>query len=883
LSWRLPPGERDEVIGDLDEEFQERAHMRGQAWAQRWYWRQTLTLAWSLGTPPALADQPRRSHVMALDDARFAVRRLVKQPGATVASIVTLAGAIGAAVAAASLLSAVLLHPLPITDPDTLVVVGARRMSTPKPGRAPAPLQNEHIFPVYSAVRASGIFAQVAAGGSASGLVTGGGASSYRPIYFATHDFFQTIGVHLQAGRDFAPEDDKPGAAPVAVLSDRFWRRAFNANLDVLGQSILVKGKTVVMVGIAPAGFRGLSLADAPDLYMPLHVVADILPGTNWFAVPDVRMSATAWVRVIGRLKPGMNATNTSAQLVTLPPGPGVSGLAFGLTDVNTAALAEGVRPDMSRFARLLAVTVSLLLVIGCLTAGMLLLLRTEARRDEFAMCMALGATRARLAMGVVLEGALLSGVGVALALPLSWWLLAGVRAFQLPGGIDIDLLEIPLDGRLLGAGIVSAMIATLLIALVAGVFGFSANVAGALRARAGATPRVGHRRTRATLIVAQVAVALVLLVGAGLFTRSLIAALSLNPGYETRSIATTRISPAPQGYRPDRAIAFFDDLRERLSHSPAIRSAALFHEPGGMSGGGKMMMDGEDRQVPSFVLFSEIDERYFSTMGLSIVRGRDFTARDGAGAPLVAIVSQSLGRFLAHGGDPLGHTVSEFSHRQGQPADTIRVVGVVPDIITSVTALEPLVLYRPLAQMPDKPVQMEVVLHAAGDPSVAVLEAVTTIRNLEPAMIVPAFTTIDQRLEKQMSPQRFAATVLGALGAIAALLTLFGIYVLAESMSALRRREMGVRAALGATGPQLSALVLRETTRLIVLGLATGLFLVWLGTSLIRTFLFGVQPLDPTTLIVVASAMLTLALAVSLRPALRAARVDLARILRDE
>lgn len=821
--------------------------------------------------------------MISMDDLRFAVRRLAKHPSPTVASIVTLACALGAGVAASSLLSAVLLHPLPVREPDRLVVVGARRVSTRTPASTPGPLQNEHIYPLYPAVRSSGIFASIAAGGNSSNLVTIGGASSYRRIFFASHDFFETIGVRLQAGRGFTAADDQRGAPPVAVLSDRFWRRVLEAKPEVLGETVLVGGKRVAIVGIAPPGFRGLNLADAPDLYMPLHTVEDIsAPGINWFADTTTRTSPTAWIRVIGRMKPGIDATGTSAQLATLPPGPGVDGRAFGLTDVNTAALAEGARPDMARFARLLAITVALLLVIGCLTVGMLLLLRTEARRDEFAMCLALGATRARLAMSIVLDGAMLSGVGAALAMPVSWWLLAGVRAFQLPGGIDIGLLEIPIDGRLLGAGVAAAVIATLVIAFVAGVFGFSANITEVLRARAGATPRIGRRRTRAALIVAQVAVALVLLTGAGLFIRSLAAALSLNPGYDTNRIATGTVSVGPYGHTPDRARAFFDDLRERLSHTPAIRSAAMMRSPGGMSGGGKLMIDGEARQVPSLVAFNGIDERYFSTIGLSIVTGRDFTAEDRNGAPRVAIVSQSFGRFLAHGGDPLRHRIAETSNRPGQPPDVIEVVGVVPDIITNVTVLEPLVLYMPLAQLAEAPYRT-LVLHAAGDASVAVREALSAIKGLEPAMAVPDFTTIDQRLGKQMGPQRFGATVLGALGAIAALLTLFGIYVLAESMAALRRREMGVRAALGANRRQLSALVLTETTRLIVLGLVTGLLLAWLGGSLIRSFLFGVQPLDPTTLIVVATAMLTLALAVSLRPALRASRVDLARVLREE
>jgi hypothetical protein len=297
-----------------------------------------------------------------------------------------------------------------------------------------------------------------------------------------------------------------------------------------------------------------------------------------------------------------------------------------------------------------------------------------------------------------------------------------------------------------------------------------------------------------------------------------------------------------------------------------------------GMGRGGKIAIDGESRAVPSLVTFNGIDERYFQTMGLSIVRGRNLTSADRAGSPRVAIVSESLGRFLARGGDPTGHRIGQSILRP----DDMEVVGVVPDIITSVTALEPLVVYMPLAQLPATS-HRQVVVRASTDAAAAVRDTLAVVKGMEPGLPQPLFTTIDERLGRQMSPQRFGATVMGALGAIATLLTLFGIYVLAESMSTLRRREIGVRAALGATRWNLSALVLTETTRLIALGLVTGLLLAWLGTSLIRSFLFGIEPFDPTTLIVVATAMLTLALAVSLGPALRASRVDLARVLREE
>jgi putative ABC transport system permease protein len=369
------------------------------------------------------------------------------------------------------------------------------------------------------------------------------------------------------------------------------------------------------------------------------------------------------------------------------------------------------------------------------------------------------------------------------------------------------------------------------------------------------------------------------------LFLRSLSAALSLNPAYDTGRIAVGYARPPDHRAAPDVAAAFFDELSERLRLIPSVRSLSMSSFAGGMSGGGKWTIDGESRTMPSFLAFTGIDGTYFSVIGLTVTRGRTFARGDGANAPPVGVVSESFGRFLARGGDPIGHRVEGFGgRRMGQPPVQIDVVGVVPDVITSVRALEPLVLYVPLTQLPASPFPARVVtLRTSGAPSTAMRLAAQVIHELSPADAVPAFATIDDQIARQMSPQRFGATVMGALGVIAATLTLFGIWVLVESMAGLRRREMGVRAALGASGPQLSALILGDTLWLVGAGVGLGLLLSWLGAGLIRAFLFQVEPFDAPTIAIVALGIGLLALAVSLRPALRAARVDLAGLLRQE
>lgn len=819
-----------------------------------------------------------------MDELKLAFRRLTKRPGAAMASVVTLACAIGAAAATFSLLSAVLLRPLPVDAADRLFMIE----TTSRSGGGASKWSDHHAYPLYPQIRDSGIFDRVAAGGSWPGvLVSTGGAPQGTSVYFASHDFFDVLGVRVRIGHPFRAEEDHRGAPLVAILSDRYWRRTFGADTNVIGRVITVAGKLTTIVGVAPRGFRGLSLAAAPDLYLPLHTIADaagaVAGGQNFFADASHPNSPTAWVTIVGRLRAAETKAQAIAQMAGLP-AVGAGGRStqrlFGLTAVNMAAVPAIARDGMTQFTRLLGVTVGLLLLIGCATVGMLLLVRTEARREEFAMCLALGASRARLARGVAFEGAMVSLAGAALALPIAQWLFAGLRTFQLPGHVNIDLLDLTVDLRALALAVGCAVAATLMIALIAGAFGFSADIADALRSRAGATPHTTRRRTRTMLVGGQVAVALVLLAGAGLFARSLMAALSLNPGFDTSRIVTGTVSLTSYGYTPIRATAFFDDLAGRLRTNPAIRFAAMTDFAGGM-GGGRLTIDGQPRENLT-VPFTAIDRHYFETIGVHIVKGRDFSGDDTEHSPLVGIVSESFGRLIAYGGDPTGHRITMPFWRPPAPPPVVEIVGVVPDLITNVSTLQPLILYVPLAQQ-EPSTSRTIVLRAAANANAARRDAMSTIRQIDSRVRLGGMLTIDEQIGTQMSAQRFGIVVLGVLGVIAVLLTVLGTYVLAESMAVMRLREMGIRAALGASRRQLATIVLAETGRLIGFGLAAGLLLAWMGAGLIRAFLFRVQPFDPVTLAGVSALILFLALAVSLRPALHAASVDLGRVLKDE
>jgi len=813
-----------------------------------------------------------------MDEIRLALRRLTARPAATIASIVTLACAIGAATATWSLLSALLLRPLPVRDPDTLVVVGQQRQSFGS-GRA-AVVQSGMVYSWYPIVRDSDTFERTTALWAPPNLLlVDSGTLAQARVSFVAHDYFSVLGVPIARGRDFRPEDDQRGAAPVAVLSDRYWRVTLGG-ADVLGREIAVARKPVTIVGIAPRGFRGLDLAEAPDLFLPLHSIPEIAgPHYDYFVEGLKNTSPIASLQIIGRVRAGSSAAQTTARLANIPPPARESKSPPTLVTmpVNVAAVPEAARAGMRQFARLLAATVALLLLVGCSTVGMLLLIRTEARREEFAMCLALGASRARLARGIVSEGALLALASAALAVPVAWWLFRAVRAFRLPGRVDIELLELAIDGRALTVAASGAAAAMLLIALIAGAFGFRADTADALRSRSGATPRATRRRTRAVLVAGQVAVALVLTAGAGLFARSLMAALSLNSDVAMDRVVTATIGLQPYGYTAPRAAAFFEELDRRLRSNPAVASLAYSVSEGGMSPGGRIEVDGIKKQFPTTVWYVGVDAHHFATMGMRIIAGRDFSVDDRPGAPRVAIVSESFGRMLADGADPLGHSITTHDGR-------MEVIGVVTDVVTNVSVLDPPVIYMPLAQgRPALAVRRTLTVRAAGDLDAVRRDIAVAIRQIDGGVVPPALLTLEDQIANQMSAQRFGATVLGTLGVIAVLLTLLGTYVLAESMAHMRAREMGIRAALGAKAWQLGASVLAETGRLVGVGLVVGFLLAWAGASTIRAFLFQIEPFDPLTLAAVCVLLAVLAAAVTVRPALRAARVDVAQVLRQE
>jgi len=803
-------------------------------------------------------------------ELRLALRRLRQRPAATTVSIATLACAIGVVTAAWWVLGAVFFHPIAVGQPGTLRVVA---------GAAPGmPVASEGFtYPKAIAIRDSQIFQEAVAYGLLSAAIEAGGARQTGTIKYVSADYFDVLGVPPAMGRGFAPGEDQRGVQPVIVLSDRFWRESLSGDRTVIGRTLKIGATSATIVGVAPRAFRGLTLDNPPAVYMPLAAVEQVAPrGMNYFADPMPGFSPSAWVHVAVRVPAGEDGQREAARLSAVLGRPATAA-PLQLLAAEIAALPAESRPDLSTFARLLTMTTGLLLVIGSLTVGTLLLVRTEGRRNEFAVRLALGGTRARLAAGVALEGALLAVAGCALAWPIAAFLLKAVRTFELPGHLMIAQFDLRLDQSALATAAAAALLAAAAITSLAVIFSLTTSAADLRHARAGATPRVTRRGARSILVVAQVAAAMVLLVGAGLFARSLAAALTLNPTIDAARTVTTSLNLTSRYWPEARSEAYFADLIEELSRVPSVEAIGSTMNGIAMGGGGQLTVDGAPIPLGLRVDYLAIDAGYLPALGLRVTAGRNFTEDDDERAAPVALVSASLAERLA---DPQGRVLGRH-FAEARPGRTDEIVGIVPDVVTEVRRTKPLLVYQPIAQQPHLP--FRTLLIRAPNPRVAIRDTAAVLRAHDPALVPRPIQTINQGLLTQMAPQRFGVTILGGLGGVAVLLTMLGAYVLAEAMSSGRRREMGIRAALGASRRQLGAIVFAETARLVGVGLIVGLGLVWLGASTVRALLFQTAPLDPATLTAVAATMLIIAFAVSMRPALHAARMDVAKALRDD
>jgi predicted permease len=812
---------------------------------------------------------------MLLQDLRYALRTLGKRPGFAAVSILILAIGIGANAAIFSAVRAVLLRPLPFPEPESVVQISSTTVARPlRPGGAASP-------PDFIDWRAdSASFTEMAALSAGSIPWSGDGVAEQVPYAMVTGGFFDVLRVPAQQGRVLSLDDDPLGSPDVVVISHALWSRRFANDSDLLGRTMMLNGTPRRIVGIMPAGF---SYPLGSELWVPLRFTADDLAtqrGAHYLDViarlqPEVTLEAAQGelANIVRRLSETYPRTNANQAVAV-----------FGLRD----ALVGNVKPALL----ILLGAVGFVLLIVCVNIASLALTRAAGRTRELAVRAALGAGRARLVNGMLAESLVLAVAGGAAGLLLAQWASQAIAA--LDTGIGIPLLDqTRVDGPVMAfTGAVALFAAIFSGTLPAWHASSKLDVAQRIRDNASnLTANRERQRLRGGLIVAETALAVVLLVGAGLLMRTFLQIAAVDLGFDPARVQTFSLSlPEAKYSTPAARSAFVETLISQLASRPDVESAgAIFGLPLTNFGytittstlDGRRLTDEEQDQRSLQVRV--ITEDYFRTMGVPLVRGRTFTAADRLGRPPVAIVNEAAAALLWPGDDAVGHSLTIGTRlSQGGESAGGTVVGVARNVrdFGATGALRP-TLYVAHAQFPVD--FFTVTLKARDNPAALVEPARTLLATLDPDLPMFRVRTMDQFAANAVAQPRLYLTLIGIFAAAAMLLAAIGIYgVLAHGVTQ-RTREIGIRLALGANRREVVGLVVGQAAALASGGLALGLLLAFGASRLMRGLLFGVEPNDVATYAGVAGALFAIALLASYLPARRASRVDPVTALRSE
>lgn len=799
-------------------------------------------------------------------DLIVGVRGLRRTPGFTVVALLTLAIGIGANTAIFSVLRSVVLRPLPYTNPEQLVQVWADHRAR---GRDTPEWLSPTDFAEWRDQNRT--FSGMAAYTGWGPDLTGTGDPEALSGIVVSGNFFEVLDARASLGRLLTMRDDDPGVETTVVLSDAFWRRRFGADSGIIGRSIMLNGLPVTVVGVLDPSFRAPIQAGAPEVYRATRRPANSRCGRGCVTL-----------RVIGRLRPGVSLAAAQADL-----GGIARRIAAEYPDTNAdvgawlVPLHEQLTGNVRRPLLALAGAVAIVLLIGCVNLANLLLVRGAARHREIAVRTALGAPSGRIARQLLTENGLLAVVGGALGLALG---VVGSRALAVLVPMSVrQVQEIRVDTTvLLFAGAIT-VVAGLAFGLLPAVRAVRANLIGSLRDSRAAT--TSGSALGNGLVVTQLALAVVLLVSAGLLLRSFMAMQRVDLGYRDRGVALVPLAfPAARYQDPARFSAVTEDLLARLRANPAVRAAEVTDVPILSGGDQDVTVVPVGRAIPAdgppTVWYRSVTNGYPSLMRMRLVGGRWFQPTDVEGAPPVAIVNEEAARRFWPGENPVGRVLLLGSDSPAAPRLTI--VGVLasarhdgPDQPYKAE------LFAPQAQFPTR--VMTVVLEPARDlPSLTAAYA-QALREVDPLVPVSELEPIERRVGDAIALPRLYAILVGLFAAAALLLAALGVYGVMAYAVAQRRREIGVRLALGAAPSGVQRLVLGRGVRLAVAGLAIGLVAALALARIIESLLFGVTPFDPATLVVVPLVLGAVALLASWVPARRAMRLDPVSALRED
>jgi predicted permease len=823
-----------------------------------------------------------------LQDVRYGVRMLRKNPGFTAVAVLTLALGIGVNTAIFSFADALLFRPLPVKDPARVVTLFRRSIQHHQD-------YSSFSHPAFLDLRRSlrEIFSDLLAYSSMPVNLSTERNNERVDGEIVSGNYFSGLGVTPALGRGFLPEEDETaGAHPVAVISYGLWQRRFGRDPNILRRTIALDGHSFAIVGVAPRGFRGADLEAAPDVWVPLTMHAEVSPwggiGLDLFDEPGCD-----WLTVMGRLKPAADLRQAQAALATVgrrfeqayPET--AKGWTITAFPSGQAKLEPGTREDFFPLLALLLGSAGFVLLIACANVANLLLARATARQREFAVRCALGAGRHRLFQQSLTESALLAGFGGVAGVVLAYWTPALIKAFPLPPFVSPQALQFTLDLRSLACALLLSLATALLFGLIPALRATRVELAAGVKDARSAR---GYRRSRlrAFLVVAQVSLSLLLLIATGLFVQSVRKALASNPGFESGNLLLASVDLGLQGYDQQRGQEFYRQLPERVAALPGVRTATWLSKiPLDIYRfATNIEVEGQPGQsaLPVNVDFNVVAPGCFHTLGIPQLRGRDFTAQDQPASPHVAIVSETMARRLWPHRDPLGQRfrLKWWSLEAKGLGEPVEVIGVVADSKYRTWTESPRsVMYLPLSQnyLP----QMTLLVRTSGNPTSLLGPIQNEVKALESRLPLFNVKTMRQQINISVWPQEMGSGVLGAFGLLALLLAAVGIYGMMSFVVAQRTHEIGIRMALGAAPRDVVKSVLSQALSLVLAGIAIGLVGALALTRFIASLLFGVRPTDPATFAAVCLILTAVAVLASYLPARRAAKVDPLVALRYE
>jgi putative ABC transport system permease protein len=803
-------------------------------------------------------------------DLRFGFRQLLNKPGFALIAVLSLALGIGANTAIFSLVDAVLLRPLPFHDPDRLVMVWEDATGIGFPRNTPAPAN-------YADWKTQNqVFEDMAALSWKSYNLTDEGEPEQVEAQAVTANFFPLLGVKPELGRNFTQEEDQPGRNKVALISYGLWQRRFGGDPALIGKAILLDGEKSTVIGVMPPGFQ--FLAKETGLWVPMA-----------FSREELAKRSSHYLTVVARMKPDVTLAQARSDIAAIMqrinrdhPQPGFE---FGSTVISLREqLAGDVRPALI----VLLVAVGFVLLIACANIANLLLSRGAARFREIAVRTALGAGRRRIVRQLLTESMLLAAAGGVAGLLFAWLSFSFLKQL-IPGGMVLNA-AVRIDARIFGFTLLLSLLTGVIFGLAPALQAAKVDLNEALKQSGGRTGTgAGHRRLRSALVIIEIALALVLLVGAGLLIQTFLRLRALDIGVDTENVLTARtlLPRSKYGELPKRA-AFYQQVLERVRALPGVVSAGYTTAvPLTWKGGtSSFTVEGREQGPVKDALTRQVSPGYMETMGIRLRRGRFFDDRDGAQSQPVSIINETMAHQFWPGGNALGKRF-KFGLPDSQ-TPWVTVVGVVGDVKEmGLQAPAKPEMFFPYQQPPNPfwfwNAPRDLTVRTSGDPlsvAAAVRQAVWSVDRNQP---VSNIRTMGHVLAEEVAQRRIGMMLLAAFAALALLLASLGIYGVLSYAVAQRTQEIGIRMALGADRKDVLRMVVTDGIRLATAGIAIGLGVSFALTRLMAGLLFGISASDPRTLGAVTLLLIAVALIACYVPARRAAKVDPMIALRCE